>query len=325
MMNERFVNIKVDREERPDLDNLYMAAVQAMTGQGGWPMSVFLTPDLRAVLRRHLLPPDRLPGDARFPPRPPERRASLEGASRMRSSPRPAGDDRADSAVLGVRSPRPRGAVGVRLARRRRASSGPDAYEPVHGGFGSAPKFPHPMDVRVLLRHHARVGDAHAAPHGDGNTLDKMARGGIYDHLGRRVRPLLDRRPLAGPALREDALRQRLAGDRLPRSLPGPLRDLEYARVARETMDYVLESDDRPRGPASTPPRTPTARASRGNIYVWTLAEITEILRPDRAKEFASLYDVTDHGNWEHSPRSSTSSRPYRLSPPGSSAATRPS
>jgi uncharacterized protein YyaL (SSP411 family) len=295
LMNERFVNIKVDREERPDLDNLYMAAVQALTGQGGWPMSVFLTPDLEPFYGGTYYPPTDSRGMPGFPRvllsverAWQERRVEiLTAAAEMAGQLRSAGEiPRGDS----------EGELSTKLldnAVRALAR----AFDPTHGGFGSAPKFPHPMDLRVLLRQHARTGDSHAL-HMVTQTLDKMARGGIYDHLGGGfARYSTDERWLAPhfeKMLYDNALLSTVYLEAYQST-----RNPEYARVARETMDYILGRMTSPEGPFYST-EDADSEGVEGKFYVWSLAEITEILGAERAKEFAYVYDVTEHGNWEH-------------------------
>ncbi len=180
IMNAHFVNIKVDREERPDLDQIYMNAVQAMTGHGGWPMSVFLTPGLEPFYGGTYFPPS----DAR----------GMPGFPRVLLSVHKAWDERRDEILdaaadmtgrlrtmgeLAAGSEQPLHAGQLDQAARSLVKN----FDALHGGFGSAPKFPHPMDLKVLLRQAARKGDDQAL-HAVTLTLDKMARGGIYDHLG---------------------------------------------------------------------------------------------------------------------------------------------
>src|SRR5262245_40669006 len=151
LMNEHFVNIKVDREERLDLDQIYMSAVQAMTGHGGWPMSVFLTPDLKPFFGGTYFPPSDSRGMAGFP--------------RVLLSVHRAWEERRDeiknSAAEMTEQLRafgtiPKGAAALDLALLDQAARAiVRNFDPVHGGFGRAPKFPHPMDLKVLLRHHA--------------------------------------------------------------------------------------------------------------------------------------------------------------------------
>jgi uncharacterized protein len=295
VMNERFVNIKVDREERPDLDNLYMAAVQALTGHGGWPMSVFLTPDLEPFYGGTYYPPT----DSRGMPGFPRVLLSVERAWKERrdeiltAAGEMAGQLRSAGEIPQGDSD---GELGVKLLDNAvRALT--RAFDPTHGGFGSAPKFPHPMDLRVLLRQHARTGDTHAL-HMVTQTLDKMARGGIYDHLGGAfARYSTDERWLAPhfeKMLYDNALLSTVYLEAYQVT-----RNPEYARVARETMDYILERMTSPEGPFYST-EDADSEGVEGKFYVWSLAEIVEILGPERAKEFAYAYEVTEHGNWEH-------------------------
>ena len=292
IMNAHFVNVKVDREERPDVDQIYMNAVQAMTGHGGWPMSVFLTPDLQPFYGGTYFPPSDNRGMPGFP-RVLEsvarawrdrREEIVASAGQMTEQLRaigtvPASDGALDFGLLDN--------AFVRLSR---------AFDPRHGGFGDAPKFPHPMDLKVLLRHHARTGDAHAL-HMVRVTLDKMSRGGIYDHLGGGfARYSTDDRwlvPHFEKMLYDNAL---LAGVYLEAFQV--TADPEYARVARETMDYVLSRMAEPEGGIAAT-EDADSEGVEGKYYVWTLGEIEQVLGPDRAKVFASVYDVTREGNWE--------------------------
>ena len=152
------------------------------------------------------------------------------------------------------------------------------------------------MDLRVLLRQHARTGDAHAL-HMVRHTLDKMARGGIYDHLGGGfARYSTDERwlvPHFEKMLYDNAL---LASVYL--EAYQATGDPEYARVARETLDYVLGRMTGPEG-GFYATEDADSEGVEGKFYVWTLAEVRDVLGPERAKEFAYVYDVTEHGNWE--------------------------
>ena len=293
IMNARFVCIKVDREERPDLDNLYMAAVQAMTGHGGWPMSVFLTPDLKPFFGGTYYPPEDRQGMPGFPrvlvsverawkeKRGEITTAAGEMTDQLRASGTvPKGEGELDPSLLD-------GAVKA-LTR---------AFEPIHGGFGSAPKFPHPMDLRVLLRQHRRTGDTHAL-HMVTHTLDKMSRGGIYDHLGGGfARYSTDERwlvPHFEKMLYDNALLVSVYLEAYQVT-----RDPEYARVARETLDYVLGRMTGAHGGFHAT-EDADSEGVEGKFYVWTPAEIREALGEERGRTFCEVYDVTDDGNWEH-------------------------
>jgi len=178
-MNANFVNIKVDREERPDVDQIYMSAVQAMTGQGGWPMSVFLTPKGQPFFGGTYYPPTDSRGMPGFP-------RVLLSVARAWNERRPEIERSAEDMVAqlqtATRFPASSASLNDNLldqASRALAK----VFDQTYGGFGHAPKFPHPMDLRVLLHQYRRRGDAQALQMAR-HTLEMMARGGIYDHLG---------------------------------------------------------------------------------------------------------------------------------------------
>ncbi len=292
VMNDHFVNIKVDREERPDLDQIYMSAVQAMTGHGGWPMSVFLTPDLKPFFGGTYFPPTDSRGMDGFPRvllsvyraweerRDEIRESATEMTEQLRSfGTLPKGSGTLDLGLLDQ---------AARAVTRN--------FDPVHGGFGRAPKFPHPMDLKMLLRHHARTGEEPAL-HAVRHTLEKMARGGIYDNLGGGfARYSTDDRwlvPHFEKMLYDNAL---LASAYL--EAYQATHDPEFGRVARETMDYVLGRMTDPEG-AFYSTEDADSEGVEGKYYVWSLAEVNKILGPEHARTFAYVYDVTESGNWE--------------------------
>jgi uncharacterized protein YyaL (SSP411 family) len=292
LMNEHFVNIKVDREERPDLDQIYMSAVMAMTGQGGWPMSVFLTPELEPFFGGTYFPPTDSRGMPGFPrvlwgvhQAWQDRRGEiLESATEMTRQLRefgtmPKGSGALESRILDN---------AARVTMR--------GFDPVHGGFGQAPKFPHPMDLKVLLRHHARTGESQAL-HVVKHTLDKMARGGIYDHLGGGfARYSTDERwlvPHFEKMLYDNALLTSVYLEAFQHT-----RDDDFARVARETIEYVLGRMTSPEGPFYST-EDADSEGVEGKYYVWSMAEVEAVLGADRAKTFCYVYDVTADGNWE--------------------------
>ncbi len=292
LMNDHFINVKVDREERPDIDQIYMAAVQAMTGHGGWPMSVFLTPELKPFFGGTYYPPTDARGLPGFP-------RVLQSVARAWQERR---DEIATSAGemtkhLSAMGQVPRGAGDLNylmIDNAVQALSG--VFEPLYGGFGQAPKFPHPMDIQVLLRQFGRTGQVHAL-HMVRHTLDHMARGGIYDHLGGGfARYSTDDRwlvPHFEKMLYDNAL---LASVYL--EAYQATRDPEDARVARETMDYVLGRMTGPEG-AFYATEDADSEGVEGKYYVWSLDEILDVLGEERGRTFADVYNVTEAGNWE--------------------------
>jgi len=294
LMNEHFINIKVDREERPDLDQIYMQAVQLMTGRGGWPMSVFLTPDLRPFY-----------GGTYWPP---AARLGMPGFDQILNAVYEAWDLRREQALAqadelteylqadpltGQAAP---DAVLEKSLLVNAATILERAFDFQHGGFGGAPKFPHPMDLRLLLRvwkRESRAGVLQMAT----TTLDKMAAGGIYDQLGGGFHrysvdehwlvPHFEKMLYDNALLTQAYLEAYLATD-----------DKNYARIVRETCDYVLrDMTDAAGGFYST--EDADSEGHEGKYYVWDLAEIEQILGADAAADFAYVYDVTAGGNFE--------------------------
>lgn len=292
LMNAYFINIKVDREERPDIDQIYMAAVQAMTDHGGWPMSVFLTPDLEPFFGGTYFPPSDSRGMAGFP-------RVLESVHRAWEERREDIMTSAGEMTERLRAmseiPSEEGELNVGLLDQA-ARNLARMFDPRTGGFGSAPKFPHPMDLKLLLRQFARTGEADALQMVR-VTLDKMARGGIYDHLGGGfARYSTDERwlvPHFEKMLYDNAL---LASVYLEAyQVTG---DAENARVARETMDYVLGRMTSPEGGLYST-EDADSEGVEGKYYVWSLREVESVLGAARAKEFVYVYDVTERGNWD--------------------------
>ena len=292
LMNELFINVKVDREERPDLDQIYMSAVQLMTGRGGWPMSTFLTPDLRPFYGGTYWPPESRMGMPGF-------RDILRGvddAWRNRRNEVDQNAARLTAAIVesaGARgTPSPISDALLRNAAQVLIRSA----DRVHGGFGRAPKFPHSMDIRVLLRAFKRFGDADALAVAQ-LTLDKMAGGGIYDHLGGGFhRYSTDERWLAPhfeKMLYDNALM-------VPAYLEAyqATGKADYARVVRETLDYALREMTQSEGGFYST-QDADSEGVEGQFFVWSEAEILSLLGPEEGRLFNACYDVSRHGNWE--------------------------
>ncbi|MBX3433699.1 MAG: thioredoxin domain-containing protein [Pirellulales bacterium] len=302
IVNEHFVAVKVDREERPDLDQIYMNAVLMMTGRGGWPMSVFLTPDLKPFYAGTYFPPTArggMPGfddvlravaDAWD-----NRRDQAQAmADQITAELQTAGGASADDAELG------RGQLNAAIVQLSRA------FDPIWGGFGRAPKFPHPMDLQLCLRHWRRTG-AEQSLAMVRLTLDRMAAGGIYDHLGGGfARYSVDERwlvPHFEKMLYDNAL---LAGVFLEAFQA--TGDPGYERIVRETLDYVLRDMTDPVGGFHST-EDADSEGHEGLFSTWTPAELAAVLGDDAAETFGRVYDVSDAGNFEgrnilHLPRS---------------------
>ncbi len=292
LMNEYFVNIKVDREERPDLDQIYMNAVQMMTHHGGWPMTVFLTPDAVPFYGGTYFPPqDRfnIPGFPRvligvaeaYRERQDEIRETgtslineLQRLSETGGSDHPIETELLDAAYVGV----------VRN------------YDSINGGFGGAPKFPPAMTLEFLLRTHVRTGNREALEMVK-HTCTKMANGGIYDQLGGGFhRYSTDSKwlvPHFEKMLYDNALLSRLylhyfqvSGDQLARE------------TAEGILDYVLrEMTHADGGFYST--QDADSEGHEGKFFVWDIKEIQQTLGEKDAATFAAYYNLTEAGNFE--------------------------
>jgi uncharacterized protein YyaL (SSP411 family) len=314
-LNEHFISIKVDREERPDLDQIYMNAVQLMTGRGGWPMSAFLTPDLKPFFGGTYWPPTARMGMPGFEQvliavhdawqnrreaavkQAEELTGYLQEASGGRESP--------GTSVAGAGSPPDREAHASRSPSDAEARQLLDsavrqlarAFDSRNGGFGQAPKFPHSMDLQLLLRQWNRKPSEETLRMVT-LTLDKMAAGGIYDHLaGGFARYSVDERwlvPHFEKMLYDNAL---LTGAYLDAFQA--TNEERFARTARETCDYILNYMTDPAGGIHST-EDADSEGEEGKFYVWTPAEIKQVLGNDRGERFCYVYDVSDAGNFEH-------------------------
>ncbi len=299
-MNTGFVPVKVDREERPDVDQIYMRAVQAMTGHGGWPLTVFLTPEGAPFYGGTYFPPERRQGMPSFR----EVMEAVRGAwerdrARVEESAHEIRQALAQSTTARARadgSDAPHApAADERLAAHAARALAAN-FDPVHGGFGGAPKFPQPMLLGFLLRHHHRTGDEQAltmAVH----TLRRMAAGGMRDHLGGGFhRYSVDARwlvPHFEKMLYDNAL---IARAYLEGWQATGAADLRAASTS--TIDYVLADLRDPQG-GFLAARDADSEGEEGRFYVWTPEEVEAALGPADAPLFRRVYDVSAEGNFE--------------------------
>ncbi len=299
LMNELFVNIKVDREERPDIDAIYMDAVQALTGQGGWPMSVFLTPEGKPFYGGTYFPPEPRYGMPAF------RQLLRSVADAWRSRPEQV-EGQAQrltemlnrSASIGAGSAAADGGAGeigtevldAALAQLRQY------FDEEEGGFGSQPKFPQPMTLDFCLTQHRRTGSLDALMMAE-LTLEKMALGGIYDQLGGGFhrysvdsiwltphfeKMLYDNAQLLRTYLHAWQLTQR------------PL----FLQVVNQTIDYVLREMTQPEGGFYSA-QDADSEGHEGKFFVWTPAELRALLSPEQAAVAEAWWGVTEAGNFE--------------------------
>jgi uncharacterized protein YyaL (SSP411 family) len=291
LMNEHFINIKVDREERPDLDETYMTTVQLLTGRGGWPMSVFLAPDLKPFYAGTYFPPEDRGGLPGFP----RLLLALSQAYReKRDTVAKMGQEiEARLQLLGEMPGEGREFSPEDL--RSAAAALEENVDRVYGGFGGAPKFPRALELEFLLTQPRVTGDPQALEL-VGFTLEKMARGGIYDQLGGGFhRYTVDAAwvvPHFEKMLYDNALlvplylaHSQLSGSPLSR------------RVAAETLEFVLRDLTSPEGGFYSA-WDADSEGVEGKFYVWSTAELQEVAGPDAAVAHTA-FGLTPEGNFE--------------------------
>jgi len=291
-MNAGFVCIKVDREERPDLDDIYMSATVAMSGSGGWPMTVFLTPDQQPFFAGTYFPPVDRFGRSGFP-------NLLTKLTELWQNDRKAVLDQAKQLTEHVRNqsgPGP-GAGELGLDSQRSAVQQlAQSYDTRYGGFGKAPKFPPAQSLELCLRYARRTGDAQALTMLRG-TLDGMKAGGMYDQLGGGfARYSTDERwhvPHFEKMLYDNAQLAKLYTEAYQFTA-----DAEYARIATETLDYVMREMQSPAGGYYSATDA-DSEGVEGKYFVWEPHEVEELLPAEDAADFCAYYDVTVQGNWE--------------------------
>ena len=295
LLNALYVPIKVDREERPDVDQVYMQAIQIMTGQGGWPLSAFLAADGRPFWGGTYFPPDDRYG------RPGFRRILIALADAWRTRRAEILDSAAkltahvaeQSRAAHTAAKEPLGAETI----ARGVEQSLARFDSVHGGFGPAPKFPRSHALSFLLAAHARSGDPDTLGMVE-VTLDRMARGGLQDHLGGGFhRYSTDERwlvPHFEKMLYDQALLARTYLDAY--QVTGKE---EYAQVARRTLDYVLRDLAAPEG-AFYAAEDADSEGEEGKFYVFTPEEIRAVLGREEGDFCAAVFGVSAAGNFEH-------------------------
>ncbi len=298
-INGHFVAIKVDREERPDVDAVYMAAVQAMTGHGGWPLTAVLTPDGEPFFTGTYFPPrDRMRG-ARV-----GFTTILAELDRVWRDERPRAVGQAarlSLAVSRMASAHTAGEVDVAAALDLGAQGWSGSFDERWGGFGQGQKFPRPSTLLALLRHHRRRGDARSLEMVR-ITLDRMLEGGIRDHVGGGFHRYTVESSWLVPHF------EKMLYDNAQLAvtyLEGfqATGDPAYAAVARETLDYVVREMSCPDGgfysatDADSP--APSGQDEEGWFFTWTPAELESLLGTERAARFGRYYGVSPSGNFE--------------------------
>jgi uncharacterized protein YyaL (SSP411 family) len=292
LMNENFINIKVDREERPDLDQIYMNAVQMMTRHGGWPMTVFLTPDAVPFYGGTYFPPEdryNMPGFPRV----------LMGVAETYQT---RGDEVKQTAASMLDELRRMDATAetnetLSVALLDAAASGiARNYDEENGGFGTAPKFPAAMNLEFLLRFVHRTNESAALEIVE-KTCRKMAMGGMYDQLGGGFHRYSTDAAWLVPHF-EKMLYDNALLSRLYLHVYQMTNDEFYRRIAEETFAYVArEMTNEQGGFYST--QDADSEGHEGKFFVWTPQEIINILGAEDGRLFSAYYDVTEAGNFE--------------------------
>jgi uncharacterized protein len=302
-LNEHYVVIKVDREERPDIDAVYMSAVQSLTGSGGWPMSVWLTPERAPFFGGTYFPPrdgargarrgfltllTELAGTYRADP---SRVATEAGKLAAAVRQELGGPSSAPMASAGAEAPPNAAVIPVLVEHLKRA------FDAANGGLQGAPKFPSSLPIRLLLRYHRRTGDAEALRMAT-LTLEKMAAGGIYDQIGGGFhRYSTDERWLV-PHFEKMLYDNGLLAVAYLEAYQVTGR-ADFARVARETLDYVLEEMTAPSGGFYSATDA-DSEGTEGKFFVWSEAEIHAVLgRGATADRFIRAFGVTPAGNFD--------------------------
>jgi uncharacterized protein len=304
-LNSHYIAIKVDREERPDVDAVYMAAVQALTQSGGWPMSVWLTPDREPFY-----------GGTYFPPRAGARGAQIGfleilrdiHATYLRDGGRVG--QAASALVQAVKAQMEPAAQGTEATRPGTALVDQAMgvyrrlFDDTNGGLRRAPKFPSNVPVRLLLRAHRRLGDP-ALLQMATLTLEKMAAGGMYDQLGGGFHRYSTDAVWLVPHFEKMLYDNALLMVAYAEAFQATGR-ADFARVTRETADYLLREMASPEGAfysaTDADSATPEGHQEEGAFFVWSKREIEEVLAargPDETARFIAHYSVTDEGNFE--------------------------
>jgi uncharacterized protein YyaL (SSP411 family) len=290
-LNEHFVPIKVDREERPDVDQIYMAAVQAMTSHGGWPLSAWLTPELKPFMGGTYFPKEDRFGRPGFI-------TILKRIDELWKSKRDelneSGNQLAEHLKKMSAADVP-GEVKIDAVLEKGYFLMERGFEPQFGGFSQQPKFPHSTTIQFLLRHHVRTGNKKALEMAE-KSLTEMARGGIYDQLGGGFHRYSTDTTWLVPHFEKMLYDNALLVSCYIEAWQLTKKDL-YARIARETLDYVMRDMTSKEGGFYSAEDADSEKVE-GKFYVWNPQQVADVLGKD-ADRFMKAFDVTPRGNWE--------------------------
>ena len=294
-MNEGFINIKIDREERPDLDDIYMTATQLLIGRGGWPNSVFLTPDLKPFYAGTYFPPTDMPGRPGFP----TILEAVQDAWTTRESEVIEAGEKIVAAIENATSRRFM-SLSTELPKRELITTAVEelrgSYSKKFGGFGGAPKFPEPANLELLISEYERTSDTSLLAMVT-HTLDMMASGGIYDQLGGGFhRYAVDEKWLV-PHF-EKMLYDNAQLAKIYLHVYALTEEPRYQRIAEEIFTFVAREMTAPLGGFYAALDAETD-AEEGKFYVWTATEIADTLKHKNAHAFAKVYGIDNGPNFE--------------------------
>lgn len=290
LVNDRFIPIKVDREERPDIDEVYMKVTEGISGGGGWPMTVMLTPDRHAFFAGTYFPKETVAGRPGFKTVVvelhkawEERREEVESTA-----------ENISRELAGMMGGTPGDTPDATVLERAREQFG-ERFDPVHGGFSMRPKFPVPTNLGFLLRHHRRSGDPASLAMVE-KTLDAIRRGGVYDHVGHGIHRYSTDREWLVPHFEKMLYDQALYAAACVEAWQAT-GDEAHARHAREVFDYVGR-DLTAEGGAFHSAEDADSEGEEGKFYVWTEAEVIEVLGPEDGRWFAETFGFAAEGNF---------------------------
>ncbi len=292
IMNENFINIKVDREERPDLDSIYMEAVQVMTGRGGWPLTVFLAPNGKPFFGGTYFPPEDMHGMPGFPR---VLRTVADAYQNRRSEIEATVQQIVTALTSKTKISAAKEPLVTDILKQAYQSLRQD-FDKENGGFGTAPKFPQPMALEFLLRYFHRSQNIYALEIVN-LTLEKMAKGGIYDQLGGGFHRYSTDSEWLVPHF-EKMLYDNALLSQIYLHAYLVTSDQLYRSIAEETLDYVLREMTDPQGGFYST-QDADSEGVEGKYYLWTPQEITEVLGKKDNKALSDYFGVTAGGNFE--------------------------
>ena len=289
-MNKTFISIKVDREERPDIDNIYMTVCQMLTGSGGWPLTIIMTPD-----KKPFYAGTYFPKETRF-----GRIGMLELTQKIRdswSNDREKINTSAEQITLAIQN------IDKKVGSSEITEEATDnafeqfskRFDSEFGGFGSSPKFPSPHNLTFLLRYWKQTGNSDALNMVE-KTLTSMRKGGIFDHIGFGFHRYSTDREWLLPHFEKMLYDQAMLINAYTETYQAT-QNKEYANVAEEIIEYVLRDMTSPEGGFYSA-EDADSEGMEGKFYVWSVDEIREILNEKDAQLFITTYNLTEHGNF---------------------------